>query len=356
MKTQYYITLLATLLSACTHLINEPSIKVTSQNSVSSTIIEELNKMEIYETWGFTKQGQHIVINDAVSLKKLENLCANSRQGSVKIKTISSGKDTHTLSSLTNSAEGAITALDFRNGILHEYNFLNNTPENEVKESTIPLPTGQQHLTAVKGKNFILSTGLYENGRYLYYPLNGEEARYHLSYPRHPDYPDITPKTTAILYASTVLRLRPDEKAFVCADMYSGYIDFCSISGENIKRVKEIYLHAPRVHVSESPTIEVAYSRDNLMGFSDITVTPDRVYAIYSGKSYNNASINFIACQTLLEFDWEGNLLNTHTIDTPVINISHDAEENCIYALSYTPERSVVKIDLNKHHNTENER
>ena len=346
MKTQYYIILLVVLFSACARLQDEPSTNIISQDTLSSAVIRELKDMEIYETWGFTKQGQHIILSDASGLKTLGNIYTESRQGSAEIKTISSGESMQTYSSLTNGTNGNITTFDFRNGILHVYDLQSITTRNKIQETTVLLPQDQQHLIAVKGNNFILSTGLYEDGRYLYYPLDGGNIHYSLTYPQHPDHPSISKKTTAILYASTVLRLRPDEKAFVCADMYSGYIDFCTISEGNIKRVKEIYLHYPKMYISEQPTIEVAYRRNSPLGFSDISVSNERVYAIYSGKSYQEDPIHFIACQTLFEFDWEGNLLSTHTLDTPVTNISYDSTENNIYAMGYTPERSLLKIKL----------
>lgn len=346
MKTQYYIILLVALFSACTRLQDEPSTKIISQDTLSSVTIRELKDMEIYETWGFTKQGQHIILSDASGLKTIENIYTESRQGSAEIKTISSERNMQTYSSLTSGTNGNIAAFDFRNGILHEYGLQSIATGNKMQETTIQLPQDQQHLIAVKGSDFILSTGLYEEGRYLYYPLDGENSHYNLSYPKHPDHPRISQKTTAILYASTVLRLRQDEKAFVCADMYSGYIDFCTISEGNIKRVKEIYLHYPQVYISEQPTIEVAYRCNSPLGFSDISVSNNRVYAIYSGRSYQEDPIHFIACETLFEFDWEGNLLSTHTLDTPVTNISYDSTENSIYAMGYTPKRSLLKIKL----------
>lgn len=76
----------------------------------------------------------------------------------------------------------------------------------------------------------MIDTGLYEKGRYLLYSLPDQSARYSLSYPDHPVYPGLQEKTKAMLYASNVLRVRPDGEAFVCADMYSGVIDFCRVT------------------------------------------------------------------------------------------------------------------------------
>ena len=66
--------------------------------------------------------------------------------------------------------------------------------------------------------------------------LNGDTKTFgfHLSYPEHPVYPALREDTKAILYASTVLKVRPDNRYFVCGDMYSGNLEFCRITGDHI--------------------------------------------------------------------------------------------------------------------------
>ena len=60
-----------------------------------------------------------------------------------------------------------------------------------------------------------------------------------------------------MLYASSVLRVRPDGQAFVCADMYSGVIDFCRLIPGGIERVKLERLSYPMTEISETPVPRV---------------------------------------------------------------------------------------------------
>lgn len=80
---------------------------------------------------------------------------------------------------------------------------------------------------------------------------------------------------------------------------------------------------------------DVAYSRDNRFGFTDITVTSEKVYAIYSGHTYRENPRTFQQCRQLLVFDWEGTLLETYALDTPLTHITVDVSENVLYAIGH---------------------
>ena len=129
-----------------------------------------------------------------------------------------------------NSFDGKnVTALDFRKGELIVKS-ISSLARSGNSETVVQLPPGEQHLIAAQVGDRVIATGLYEKGRYLLYSLPDQSARYSLSYPDHPVYPGLQEKTKAMLYASNVLRVRPDGGAFVCADMYSGVIDFCRVT------------------------------------------------------------------------------------------------------------------------------
>ena len=102
----------------------------------------------------------------------------------------------------------------------------------------IQLPDSLNTLRAIRAGNYIIATGLYTQGRYLLYDLDTKTFGFHLSYPEHPVYPALREDTKAILYASTVLKVRPDNRYFVCGDMYSGNLEFCRITGDHIDRIK----------------------------------------------------------------------------------------------------------------------
>ena len=149
-----------------------------------------------------------------------------------------------------------------------------------------------------------------------------------------------------MLYASSVLRVRPDGQAFVCADMYSGVIDFCRLIPGGIERVKLERLSYPVTEISETPVPRVLYKQENRFGFMDIAVTSERVYALYSGKTYERDRQGAFEGNRLFEYDWEGNLVRTLDFDVALTGITYDCDEGALYGIAGNAGVSLVKLRL----------
>lgn len=352
MKKTIFTLLSGIFFIACT--VNEqidPIYKPDLQNAIGmlrATVLSDLTALNIKNPSGLVKQGREFIIgnpgirSNAIGLLpetgEKRELFPRGRRASGAIYPVS-------LSACGNSGT---TILDLYQGKLL-YAPSGKTPSTKTTErSPSLLPAGQQHLAAIQAGDYIIATGLYKQGRYLlYHPLD-DQAGYYLDYPVHPVFPDISEYTKSALYASSVLKVRPDNCAFICADKYSGLLDICRIDGEHISRVRQHIFHHPKVYIHEK-TGEypyVAYSKDNCFGFTDVTVSEDCIYALYSGKTYRQNNADFQQCQTLFILDWEGNILSTYRIDTPLTYLQYETEENAIYAIGYTPKANLVKIDL----------
>jgi len=103
-------------------------------------------------------------------------------------------------------------------------------------------------------------------------------------------------------------------------------------------------LHLPKVRIKGVEN--VIYKRDNQMGFTDVAVSQDRVYAIHSGNTYSKMNKNFTSCEELLEFDWEGNLLNIFVLKVPATSIYYDEDEHVLYAVRNKMDIPFLKIKL----------
>lgn len=239
-----------------------------------------------------------------------------------------------------------VTDFDFRTGKLREKQLGMQTRAGEEEILTVLLPEEKNHLWAERIGDLILATGLYEEGRYLLYDPQTRETLYQLTYPNPSFCPEASEYTKSILYASNVLKVRPDQQAFVCADMYSGTIDFCRLNGHRIERVTQQCYSYPMVYIRGKNQTDVAYSRDNRFGFTDVTVTQDRIYTLYSGRTFREGKYNFQHCRTLMVFDWEGTLLHTYTLDTPLTHVTYDSDQKALYGLGYTPEPAVLKVTI----------
>lgn len=128
--------------------------------------------------------------------------------------------------------------------------------------------------------------------------------------------------------------------------MYSGMIDFCRVSPEGIERVKLEQLSYPRVEISETPEPQVLYRKENRFGFMDIAVTPERIYALYSGKTYARDRQGAFESNRLLEYDWEGNLMQTFNFDAGLAGITYDEDDGLLYGITSDSKMSVVKLKL----------
>lgn len=349
MKKILYSILTASIAVSCSsgdNLETNNTVQIPSgEKMLTTTPMVTLTTEEARQVTGLFKCGNNLILGhyNAEYAALSIDLQTKSRQNMLPVSR--NRKERNGMSGFNVRNNEQLSTFNFRTGQLSEKSVTSGTRSGETSQ-TIQLPEGQQHLQTVRVGSFIIATGLYEQGRYLLYSPESGIAEYQLPYPTHPAYPNIQEKTKSILYASTVLKVRPDNQAFVCADMYSGNIEFCRIIGERIEQVKTSCFHHPKVYINEKARAKVAYSRDNKFGFTDITVSEDRVYAIYSGRTYREDGQRSQQCRKLMVFDWEGSLLNTYDIDSPLSNISYDETENVLYGLARNSEPTLVKMSL----------
>lgn len=310
---------LVSVLFSCTDITPENTPLAVAE--LQAEIENKLSDQGIFDAWGITRTNGQFIIR--------------SSSGVVRVP----GESIGTLSRSAQPDGKSVLFYDFSLNKIVEYSAGQN---QEMNTQIVELPEGKQHLAAIKGQDFMISTGLYDEGRYLY-TANTGEAKYFVSYPKHPE---MTEKLKSILYASSVLRIRPDEKNFVCADMYSGTMDFCRIENGKIELVKRLCLHAPDIRVQGNVNPKVRYTKENLMGFTDVAVSEDRVYALHSGKSFRQAGSDFSVCEELLVYDWEGNLTDRFKLPAAVTSIDYNAVENVIYAVENGADAAILKIKL----------
>lgn len=348
MKKAIYSILAASMLAACSYSnnfeINDTAEIPSSRKTLAATPVVSLSASEASKVIGFAKSGDEIVIGHFNADHKAVAINLKSQARQNLFQTTNRTEKAGTCSFEVNGSKPART-FNYRTGQLTEASAL-STRSGESATATIQLPKGQKHLQVARAGKFIIATGLYAQGRYLLYTPETGEADYQGSYPEHPVYPDIQESTKSILYASTVLKVSPDQQSFVCADKYSGYIEFCRISGDRINQGKSYCFHYPRVAINENARCKVGYYRTNQFGFTDITVSDDRVFAIYSGQTNREAKNAAQQCKKMMVFDWDGNLLETYDLATSLTKISYDEAEDAIYGLGHTPDPAVVKISL----------
>lgn len=346
MKRISYILIF--FLSSCSlqDMQEESSSPVVDGRKVKTEVISQLASFGIHEPGGLLKSGAECIISDRLNTDNIYRVDLQTRQKEglfPRVRT-RSGRAV-VLNSLASDGQGGWTALNFRTG---ELNRVGSAQTRSGENAQFTLPAGQRHLWAVQAGEYVLATGLYSEGRYMLYSPSSGEACYFVNYPEHPGYPDLKEYTKAALYASNVLRVRPDGGAFICADMYSGVVDICRIDEGEITLVRRLVYHYPDVKIRGNKSCpSVVYSRDNRFGFTDVSVTSRRIYALYSGRSYRMGSHNFQYCRNLIEIDWEGNVRSTYPVDTDLTQIAYDEQEKALYGIGWGPKATLVRLDIN---------
>lgn len=311
---------------------------------VTMEVIAPFEKWGIEHPTGITKSKHIFAVTNRTAQNNISlfEIGRNDRTDCIT-RSRSNGQAFYT--SALNAANEEISALNFHTGELLV------TPGNAngiAATYSIQLPTEKRHLIAAKNDRYVIATGLYEKGRYMLYSLQDRKAGYFLSYPEHPDFPDLNEYAKSVLYASSVLKIRPDGKAFACSDMRSGILDICRIQEDRIERVKLLTYYFPEVHISGNTpkTLKVAYDKSTIHGFLDMAVSNDRIYVLFSGKSKKKDRYNIGHCRTLVTFDWTGNQLDCRSLEIPVSHICYDSDEKALYGIGYTPEAAIVKFTL----------
>lgn len=349
MKRVFNLLLGSLLLGACSSDFREIPGEISplvNGNYIITEKVADLSAFGIQEPSGLLKSGQNVIVgdrNNSYNVYRIQ-LSENTSEGALpRLRTRSGGATI--FHSLASDGQGGWTVLDGMRGKLAGAPVLLTRSRNE---SVVNLPEDMRHLYAVRAGEYVIATGIYPEGRYmLYSPANGQVS-YKVDYPEHPLYPELQAKTKAVLFASNVLRARPDGRAFVCADMYSGVMDICRIEGQEINLVKRLIYHYPRVQIREKGEWpRVVYSKDNRFGFTDVCVTEDCIYALYSGLTYRTEKKNFQHCRTLLEIGWDGVVRTTRSVDVALTHLAYDAQEKSLYGIARNPGTNLVRLIWN---------
>ncbi len=318
-----------------------PSSIQTPGSKLSSNLVTDLHDYGISTPLKITKHGDILAVGRHYKENNV-NLINLSDHSSQDWLPFGEGEnEAYTIDNLSVNSQGEISAFDFETGKLHRHN---PTALSRSVAHPLVLADNNVHLSAVQGDGFIISTGLYEQGRYRFCSLADESESYSVPYPVHPAYPDLSDHGKSILWASTVLRLRPDNKAFVCTDIRSGQLDICRIDGNTISLVCRHTYYYPHVDIKDGEQPLVAYYSDNVTGFREVAVSNERIYVLYSGKTYKDEGQKIINSSTLLVFDWEGTLLNNYTLPEAATYLAFDTEENQLYGT--TPDAKLVQYNL----------
>lgn len=244
-----------------------------------------------------------------------------------------------------------VSALDFGTGRLVEIDLTRYADAGYQPVFTSLCGNNKTPLGAVRAGNQIISTGIYTAGRYCCTNPEDETDQFSVAYPDCTD-PTLSDSLKSIFYASNCLVVNGSETRIACANMQYGCLDICDINGTQLTRINEVHLNCPGVvfrHTRPrggSMWHPVAYTRNNLFGFCDLTTSDEYIFALYSGRTYREHKGNVDKGRIIFVFDWNGSHVRTWHLSNSCSSISYDKTSDTLYALSHENGRSEI-ITLN---------
>ena len=245
-----------------------------------------------------------------------------------------------------------VSAMDFGTGRLVEIDLSQYNRPGYHPSFTNLTNGGKTPLGAIRSGDQIISTGTYTDGRYCVTNPNDNTDIFSVTYPDCAD-PTLSDSLKSIFYASNCLAVNSSHTRLACANMQYGCLDICDINGNQITRINEVHLNRPGVIFQHKRPrgrgmwYPVAYTRNNLFGFCDLTTSDDYIFALYSGRTYREYKGNVDKGRTILVFDWNGSHVRTYHLPNSCSSISYDKASNTIYALSHEQDQSeIITLDL----------
>ncbi|WP_019539948.1 BF3164 family lipoprotein [Proteiniphilum acetatigenes] len=190
----------------------------------------------------------------------------------------------------------------------------------------------------------IIATGLFDDAWFASLKGNGEIIS-KVDFPSFEETSNTTGMELSMLYISTHIVNKPDNKKVVAATQDLGVISFFNyINGSILEEYKQIKYYGPKFILLERGGI--AWSKDGPIGFCDLDCDDDYVYALYSGRTFTEHGMESHHCENLLVYDWDGNPVKHYILDTPLFSMKFDNEKNTIYGIGYNPEGVFVEYQL----------
>lgn len=250
-----------------------------------------------------------------------------------------------------------VSSLDFGTGRLVEIDLAQYATPGYTPKFTKLNGNDKTPLGAIRCGNRIISTGIYTQGRYCCSNTGNDSDTYSVAYPACADQ-SMSDSLKSIFYASNSLVSHPDGRRIACANMQYGCLDICAFDGENLARVNEVHLTRANIRVyhkrphGRGMWHPIAYTERNIFGFCDLAVSDEYIYALYSGRSYEEYGTAIDKGRVIFIFDWSGHHVRTLHIPISCSSISYDSNSDIIYALAHENGHSEI-ITINPSSNNE---
>lgn len=164
------------------------------------------------------------------------------------------------------------------------------------------------------------------------------------------NYPEYTglPSEFNVMAFQANLSMRPDKKAFVTASIFCKQFEIISLTENNqVTKIFEFDEYEIKwIDVSNGDFKQISYLDDHEAGFINVTSTQEYIYLLYSGRKKGVYNDRALLSNTILVYDWIGNLVHQFDLDYDVQDIAVDTKNSIIYGLVRDRIPSIVKYKI----------
>lgn len=204
------------------------------------------------------------------------------------------------------------------------------------------------HLSLIPTKyDTFVSIGFYEKAQFYLLNKRGEITGEYFEYPYKDDLEKRVPNRVRGMAYQGVTHSNPSKDKLVYAVTLAPIINFYEIRGNSVELIENITTAYPNYKPEDgNGSFSAAMSRDNKLGYLDVSATDKYVYALYSGRSQGSEGYAAFESNEIFVFDWQGNPVKKYKLDVPVTKICVDTADRVIYAISKRPDPELVSFNL----------
>lgn len=189
-----------------------------------------------------------------------------------------------------------------------------------------------------------IGLGMFPDGRWAEFDASGQLTG---TYGELPEASTDLPRTVLQQAYSGTLKARPDRRALVLGARYAGRLEIHDMAGRVSILAEVPYPFEPQVGAQAGIEGPVMATGDEVrFGYVDVEAGPERIYALFSGRTPAGFPERPNFGQYVHVFDWEGKFHGALRLEEDAIGLAVDETSGMLYAVSHHPLPTVWRYRL----------
>ena len=220
--------------------------------------------------------------------------------------------------------------------------------QNETIECSTLYRVDQNHAFEIIpiDKDILLTNGAFEKSMFQICTPQNDILSFSEEYPYKDDQEHKLSNQLRAMAYQGILSMNGQNK-FAYATSNAHQIHFYQIENNQLIKLAKIKDSYAR-YTPEGTTsgYSVVNDGDSPECFTDLAVTNNHVYALYSGRTFKEHRYSYRESSHLFIYDWNGKPVKSYRLDIPIVCFCIDEEEQKIYAIANLPNPTLVSFSL----------